>query len=97
MGISIIVLWLMFPKSLLLSFLIIASYHFGKEDSEFIADKRNLDLAYFFKGSIAITAPLLFHKNETLNIFNTLNFNVSQSFFVLNEFLYVLILIDFAF
>ena len=94
-GISIIVLWLMFPKSLLLSFLIVASYHFGKEDSEFIADKRNLDLAYFFKGSIAITAPLLFHKNETLNIFSTLNFNVSQSFFVLNEFLYAFILIGF--
>jgi len=94
-GISIIILWLMFPKSLLLSFLIVASYHFGKEDSEFISDNRNLDLAYFFKGSIAITAPLLFHKNETLNIFNALNFNVSQSFFILNEFLYAFILISF--
>ncbi len=94
-GISIIILWLLFPQTLLLSFLIVASYHFGKEDSEFITDTRKLDLAYFLKGSIVITAPLLFQKNETLNIFNALNFNVSQSFFVLDEFLYVLILISF--
>ncbi len=93
-GISIIILWLLFPKTLLLSFLIVASYHFGKEDSEFIADKRNLDLIYFFKGSIIITAPLLFHKIETLNIFNFLNFDISQSFFVLNEILYAFILIS---
>ena len=94
-GIGIIILWLIFPKTLLLFFLIVASYHFGKEDSEFIADKRNLDFIYFLKGSIVIIAPLLFHKNETLNIFNMLNFNVSQSFFVLSEFLYPLLIISF--
>ena len=94
-GISIIILWLLFPKTLLLTFLFVASYHFGKEDSEFITDNRNLDLFHFFKGSIVITAPLLFHKNETLNIFNILNFNVSQSFFVLDEFLYAFILMSF--
>ena len=94
-GIGIIILWLIFPKTLLLCFLIVASYHFGKEDSEFIADKRNLDFIYFLKGSIVIIAPLLFHKNETLNIFNMLNFNVSQSFFVLGEFLYPLLIISF--
>jgi len=73
-GISIILLWLLFPQFLLLIFLITASYHFGKEDSEFIKNKSNFDLFYFFKGSIVITAPLLFHKTDTLNIFENLNF-----------------------
>tara|TARA_B100000965_G_scaffold213624_1_gene178484 strand:- start:1874 stop:2767 length:894 start_codon:yes stop_codon:yes gene_type:complete len=94
-GITIIVAWLLFPKLLLLIFLIVASYHFGKEDSEFINHKTNIDLIYFFKGSIVITAPLLFKKNETLNIFKNLNFDVSQSFLIFDETLYILIAISF--
>ena len=94
-GVMVILLWLLFPKILLLTFLIIASYHFGKEDSEFISRRSNLDLLYLFKGSIVVTAPLLFHKNETLNIFNNLNFDISQSFFILNEYLYIFITISF--
>ena len=93
-GISIIVLWLLFSKMLLLIFLIIASYHFGKEDTGFIKTKSNLDLIYFFKGSLVITAPLLFHKTETLNIFNNLNFDISQSLFISNEFLYIFMAIS---
>ncbi len=93
-GVSIILLWLLFSKILLLIFLIIASYHFGKEDSEFIKSKSNLDLIYFFKGSLVITAPLLLHKTETLNIFNNLNFDISQSLFISNGFLYTFILIS---
>ena len=94
-GVIVILLWLLFPKILLLTFLIIALYHFGKEDSEFISRRSNLDLLYLFKGSIVVTAPLLFHKNETLNIFNNLNFDISQSFFILNEYLYIFITISF--
>ena len=94
-GVSIIVLWILFPKSLLLSFLIIASFHFGKEDSEFIVKRSNIDLIYFFKGSLVITAPLLFNKTETLDIFSSLNFDVSQSIFVLDEFLYTLLILSF--
>ena len=93
-GLSVILLWLLFSKILLLVFLIVASYHFGKEDSEFINNKSNLELIYFFKGSLVITAPLLFHKTETLNIFNNLNFDISQSLFISNEFLYVFIAIS---
>ena len=93
-GISIILLWLLFPQFLLLIFLITASYHFGKEDSEFIKNKSNFDLFYFFKGSIVITAPLLFHKANTLNIFENLNFYVSQSIFISNEFIYIMIAIS---
>ena len=93
-GISIILLWLLFPQFLLLIFLITASYHFGKEDSEFIKNKSNFDLFYFFKGSIVITAPLLFHKADTLNIFENLSFYVSQSIFISNEFIYIMIAIS---
>ena len=94
-GFSIIILWLLFPKFLLLTFLIVASFHFGKEDSEFIDYKPNQDLVYFFKGSIVITAPLLFHKDETLEIFNYLNFDISQNLLISNEFLYLIIIISF--
>ena len=94
-GFSIIILWLLFPKILLLTFLIVASFHFGKEDSEFIHYKTNQDLVYFFKGSIVITAPLLFHKDETLEIFNYLNFDISQNLLISNEFLYLIIIISF--
>ncbi len=93
-GLSVILLWLLFSKILLLIFLIVASYHFGKEDSEFLNNKSNFDLIYFFKGTLVITAPLLFHKTETLNIFNNLNFDISQSLFISNEFLYVFITIS---
>jgi len=93
-GLIIILLWLLFPKILLFVFLIVASFHFGKEDSEFINYKTNQDLIYFFKGSLVITAPLLFHKNETLEIFNNLNFDISQSLLITNEFLYLFVIIS---
>ena len=94
-GFSIIILWFLFPKFLLLTFLIVASFHFGKEDSEFIHYKQNQDLVYFFKGSIVITAPLLFHKDETLEIFNYLNFDISQNLLISDEFLYLIIITSF--
>ncbi len=94
-GLLVILLWLLFPKILLFVFLIVASFHFGKEDSEFINYKTNYDIIYLFKGSLVIIAPLLFHKNETLEIFKNLNFDISQSLLISNEFLYLLIIISF--
>ena len=94
-GLTIILFWLLFPKILLFVFLIVASFHFGKEDSEFINYKPNQDLIYFFKGSLVITAPLLFHRNETLEIFNNLNFDISQSQLISNEFLCFFVIISF--
>ncbi len=94
-GLSIIFLWLMFPKMLLLVFLIVASFHFGKEDSEFINYKPGHNLIYFLKGSLVITAPLLFHKTETLEIFNNLNFNISQSYLISDQFLCLFIIVSF--
>ena len=86
-GLITIIIWLLFPKFLLFLFLIVAAFHFGKEDSEFISRNKNFELIYFFKGSLVIIAPLLFHKNETLYIFNSLNFDVSTNFLINNEIL----------
>ena len=93
-GINIIFIWLLFPKILLLTFLVVAAFHFGKEDCEFIYNKTKLNIIYFFKGSLVITAPLLFHKTETLEIFNILNFEVSENILISNEFLYLFLLIS---
>ncbi len=88
--------WILFPKFLLLFFLIIASFHFGKEDSEFINKNKNFELIYFLKGSLVIVSPLLFHKNETLLIFQSLNFDISESILINNLILYYFIFLSFA-
>jgi len=93
-GAVIILVWLIFPKSLLFLFLIIAAYHFGKEDSEFINQKERFELIYFLKGSLIITSPLFFHKEETLAIFETLNFYISNNLIISNEILFILILLS---
>jgi len=90
-----IIIWLLFPKFLLYLFLIVAAFHFGKEDSEFINKNKNLELIYFFKGSLIIVSPLLFHKDETLSIFNSLNFDVSTNILIHNEILYLFIFLSF--
>ena len=73
-GISIIIFWLFFPTVSLILFLVVASYHFGKEDTEFLINNKNVSnlILYFFKGSLIIIAPLMFHFVETINIFKLL-------------------------
>ena len=73
-GISIIIFWLFFPTMSLILFLIVASYHFGKEDTEFLINNKNVSnlILYFFKGALIIIAPLMFHFVETINIFKLL-------------------------
>ena len=93
-GALIILIWLIFPKSLLFLFLIIAAFHFGKEDSEFINQRKNFELIYFLKGSLIITSPLFFHKEETLTIFETLNFYISNNLIISNEILFIFILLS---
>ena len=95
-GLGIILLWILFPQSLLLLFLIIASYHFGKEDSEFISkNKKESFFLKTFKGSIIIVSPLLFNQNKTLEIFNSINFDLSNTLLVKIEFLVILLLLSF--
>ena len=73
-GVSIIIFWLFFPTLSLILFLIVASYHFGKEDTEFLINNKNVSnlILYFLKGSLIIIAPLIFHFVETINIFKLL-------------------------
>ena len=95
-GLGIVLLWILFPQSLLLLFLIIASYHFGKEDSEFISkNQKQSFLLRTFKGSIIIVSPLLFNQNKTLEIFNSINFDLSNTLLVKTEFLVILLLLSF--
>ncbi len=94
-GLITIIIWILFPKFLLFLFLIVAAFHFGKEDSDFISKYKNLELIYFFKGSLVIISPLLFHKNETLSIFKSLNFDISTNILINNEILYLFIFLSF--
>ena len=94
-GLSVIILWLIFPKLILMIFLIFASFHFGKEDSEFIDNSFNFELIYFLKGCVIIVAPLVFHKSDTLAIFEYLNFEISKSFLVTNAFLWLILILSF--
>ena len=71
---SVIIIWILKPSISLLLFLIIASYHFGKEDTQFLINKHSIlnICLYFFKGLLIVLAPLFFHFNETVNIFKFL-------------------------
>ena len=82
-GLLVIALWLMLPLATLILFLLIASYHFGKEDTDFLVNN-NLklnQLFYFLKGLLIIIAPLNFHFEETINIFKIL-FVDSEKFYI---------------
>ena len=94
-GLSVIIFWLIFPKLILILFLIVASYHFGKEDSEFINSSANFEFIYFLKGCVIVVAPLIFHKYETLAIFEYLNFEISESFLINNYFLWLILILGF--
>ena len=74
LAISIAIFWVLFPVFTLVIFLIVASFHFGKEDTQFLIDEHSYlnQLLFFLKGSLIILAPLLFHFDETINIFKLL-------------------------
>ncbi len=97
MSLSIIIIWIIFPKSLLIIFLIVAAYHFGKEDTIFLKKEEKIydNILYLLKGSVVITSPLLFHKIETILIFQHLNFNISGVIYIDNIFLYILLILSF--
>ena len=79
----IIFIWLILPNVILLIFLMVASYHFGKEDTVFKVKKKFPlnEFLFFFKGSSVIIAPLLFQRESTNEIFATLNFYVFENSF----------------
>ncbi|MDC1272909.1 Brp/Blh family beta-carotene 15,15'-dioxygenase [Pelagibacteraceae bacterium] len=85
-GIGIIIFWLFFPTVSLILFLVVASYHFGKEDTEFLISNKNVSnlILYFLKGSLIIIAPLMFHFVETINIFKFLLIENEKFYLFLN-------------
>ena len=88
-SILVICIWLMSSTFLLFFFLLVASYHFGKEDSEFLFQSQRipLDILFFLKGSLIILAPLLFHYSETINIFNAIGMSTELFIFEDNSFI----------
>ena len=75
----VILLWITFPTITLSIFLLVACYHFGKEDTAFLLEKEKFfesigvnSFIYFSKGLLIIFAPLYFHNEETLSIFKLL-------------------------
>ena len=72
--VTIIILWILLPTVVLIAFLIVASFHFGKEDTQFLIDNNSYlnQFLFFLKGSLVILAPLYFNFNETVSIFKLL-------------------------
>jgi Brp/Blh family beta-carotene 15,15'-monooxygenase len=79
-SIFILIFWLFLPTTTLSVFLLVASYHFGKEDSEIMEPRKSvlLKFIFFMKGSLIISAPLFFQLKETVAIFELLNFNTDH-------------------
>jgi len=73
-ALMIIMLWTIIPYISLIVFLIVASYHFGKEDTQFLIVENTYynQLLFLLKGSLIVFAPLYFHFDETVSIFKLL-------------------------
>ena len=74
LALTVIILWIFLPTVILLTFLIVASFHFGKEDTQFLIYNNSYlnQFLFFLKGSLVILAPLYFNFNETVSIFKLL-------------------------
>jgi len=70
----VIILWITMPYLSLVIFLVMASHHFGKEDTQFLITQNSYlyQLLFFLKGSLIIFAPVYFHFDETILIFKLL-------------------------
>ena len=73
-AIIVIILWILIPYVSLIIFLMVASYHFGKEDTQFLTVENSYYNQFLFllKGSLIVFAPMYFHFNETISIFKLL-------------------------
>ena len=93
----IIIFWMIFPNTVLFLFLVVAAYHFGKEDTVFAFRKKFFisECLFFLKGSAVIIVPLLLNREETNEIFRILNFNFFEAKFFSNEFLIVMLCLSF--
>ena len=93
----VILCWVLIPTLTLTIFLVVACYHFGKEDTDFLVKKKSffINLLFTLKGSIIIISPLLFNFQDTADIFKLLNFDIS--IFGINQiFLYSILFLSFS-
>jgi len=108
---SVIIIWKLLPFLALLLFLVIASYHFGKEDTtpflftnyagqgviSYTKYTKSYYFFIFFKGFLIIAAPLFYHYQETQDIFRILdsNFSMHEDFITIFFFLSIYAYIHF--
>ena len=84
---SVILLWSIYSSLTLLFFLLVASYHFGREDTSFLHKGNSMldQLLYLVKGSLIVFSPLFFHFEETLKIFEILFLSKNILIFITEE------------
>jgi Brp/Blh family beta-carotene 15,15'-monooxygenase len=84
----VVIVWMLFPSISLIIFLLVASYHFGKEDTQFLINKVSFfdQLLFFFKGLLIILAPMFFNFNDTILIFKFLMVE-NESFYLTLDFI----------
>ncbi len=84
---SVILLWSMYSSLTLLFFLLVASYHFGREDTSFLHKGNSMldQILYLVKGSLIVFSPLFFHFEETLKIFEILFLSKNILIFIAEE------------
>ena len=77
LAISVFIIWYLNPLISLIIFLVVSSFHFGKEDLEIYLDKkyRHYLFIFFLKGSLIVLLPLFFNFEQTNLIFNTIIFS----------------------
>ncbi len=70
----VIIFWILIPYVSLIIFLMVASYHFGKEDTQFLIVENSYYNQFLFllKGSLVVFAPMYLHFDETISIFRLL-------------------------
>ena len=87
----VIIVWNFLPSFALIVFLLVAAYHFGKEDTQLflwtnyakrgVTSYGKYTKSYYFfilfKGLLVIAAPLFYHYEETINIFRILDSSFS--------------------
>ena len=94
----IIFLWILLPNISLAIFLLVASYHFGKEDTVFKSKIKGIkkNVLFLLKGLSIIVAPLLFNYDKTNEIFLILKFNLFQDYIISKEVLLILLFFSFV-
>ena len=65
MALSVILIWTIVPAITLIVFLAVASFHFGKEDTQFLINKNSniISILYFFRGLLIIIKKSITHIN----------------------------------